>query len=215
MTRIITLAAAAIVASLTCHPVVVTGQVASQSLVPEACRLADPVEQLGVDRQLADRHLDSTVRMFGPQTAGPTLNDVLTAIGTAADWTITFDQTVPQLARASMLSVSTNVVVKDVLTTMLERNGLAFAPLGSRAVFVYSDTAENRLRFVESVRCFDIRNADVLRLTASLNQTVLAPMKDGIRPVVVTSRSPSRLIVRATAERMTEIQKFIDANDRR
>ena len=79
---------------------------------------------------------------------------------------------------------------------------------------MYTDTPANRQKYAETVRIFQIKNGDLARITQMLMLQPALSGSDGIPPIIVTGSASRTITVRATADKMDEIEKFIAANDK-
>ncbi len=169
-----------------------------------------------VQRQVAttvgDWQLDAAARVSQTFEAAP-VKDVLAAIGRSTGLAVRFDQSVPESER-SFTGRLTDLPLDAALAAVVTTNGMAFNVTSAKSVFVYSDTSANRQRFAESIRVFELAKASSGELIQTLTTQLIGPRRDGIRPMVVAVRTPSLIVVRATADKMDEIAKFIAANDK-
>ena len=172
----------------------------------------DPAVQRQVDGTIGDRHLDPAVRVSAMFEATP-IKDVLAEIGRSGGLIVRFDRAVPEQAKA-ISGQLTGLSLDEALAKVVTANGMSFVVVGPKSVFVYSDTPANREKFAVSVRMFTVAKADGAVLLGQLMAHIRTTWPDGIQPIATAVRAPAMIFVRATADKMDEIAKFIASNDK-
>lgn len=170
-----------------------------------------PAEQASVDRQLGDRQLDPNLQVTSLTMTGAPIKDILDVVSVASGLSIRYDQIVPELQKTLSVNFA-RVRVSDVLETVLRVQGLAYKVVSPKSIFVYSNTTANQQKFAEFVRTFYLTKADPTVLVFALAD-IFRARTDGIQPTFVGSRSRA-ISVRATSDKMADIEKFIAANDK-
>jgi len=184
-------------------------------LVPVAATAQAPLtpEQRQVEAQTAAPKLapGATVTLELQNTA---LRDVLASVAAAGGVTVRYHSGVTGLDVPAGAKFS-NSTVEDALQTVVQSKGLAYKVTGSKSVFIYPNTPENREKYTETVRTFPVVNANVNNLGQVLNQALTEFGPDDLRPVIVTTSTARVVTVRATADTMAKIAKIIADNDKR
>ena len=216
MTRTLGIGAAAALLLVTCagaQPLAFGNFGAPQTPAPAQFPALPPAEQRVVDAQMADLRLDASVRIPSLKRETTSIRDVMSAIAGATGLTTRYDQNVPEVDKTCTVDL-VDASLEDALKLVLHANAAAFKVLGPKAVFVYSDTPANRQKYTESIRTFYITNADPTQIGQLIIRLPAVSTPDGIRPVLVTGRASHTITVKATADKMAEIAKFIAANDK-
>lgn len=171
-----------------------------------------PAEKPLVDAQLADRHLEA-ITVGALMGDNQPVKDVLRSLSQMTGLITRSDQSVPELDTHITVKWM-NLRLDEALRTLLDANKIAFAVTGSKSVFIYSDTPDNRQKFAESVRVFALAKADPGRMIQILMAQPLMTAPDGIRPTLVAGPQSRTISVRATTEKMAQIATYILANDK-
>ena len=144
------------------------------------------------------------------------VRDLLTTISTLTGINITYDQV---LATSQALNQAYSVDIRqmsleDVLTQVMQANGLTFKVVNSQTIFVYQDTVPNRQKYEDQyTQTFYVSHVDPQADLLPILQQLLitgAP----VPPRVSVNKSANSLSVRATAPMMLQIERLIKANDR-
>ena len=169
-----------------------------------------PVDRM-VGAQLAAPTLSSTAAV-SLDLSGKPFGEIVAAVADAAGITVRYHSAVTGLQDTASAKMS-NSSAEDALRTVLGPKRLALKVTGSKSVFVYPDTTENRDRYADSVKTFTIAKADVGSLMQTLNQAI-KPGSDELRPTIVSDRAARTIAVRATPDMMTRVAKLIADNDK-
>jgi len=172
-----------------------------------------PDVQRMVDAQLATPKLNPSATVTVDLAATP-VRDVLAAIAKAGGITVRYHSGVTNLDAPTSAKLA-NATIEDSLQLVLGSRGLAFKVTGSKSVFIYRDTPENREKYSETRRTFSIVNADVAIVGQTLNNVFYVVGPDDVRPAMVTDRESRTITVRATADMMTKVAKLIADADKR
>jgi type II secretory pathway component HofQ len=175
---------------------------------------AQSMEQQTIEAQLAAPKLDTRAIVAELDMKAAPLGDIIGAIAKAAGITVRYHSAVTNLDKLSAVKLS-NTAVNDALQLVLAPQALAFKATSARSIFIYPDTPENRAKYKEYLRTFEIVTADVMALTGILNRAITPTADDDLRPVIVSLRDSRTIHVRATADTMTRIAKVIADNDKR
>ncbi len=144
------------------------------------------------------------------------VRDLLTTISTLTGINITYDQV---LATSQALNQAYSVDIRqmsleDVLTQVMQANGLTFKVVNPQTIFVYQDTVPNRQKYEDQyTQTFYVSHVDPQADLLPILQQLLitgAP----VPPRVSVNKSANSLSVRATAPMMLQIERLIKANDR-
>jgi len=172
-----------------------------------------PAEQLMVDAQLGTPKLDPRAVVTAVYFAASPLRDSVAAIARSGGITVRYHSGVTNLDEVSAVKL-VDSTVEDALRTVLNPRGLAFKATGSKAVFVYPDTPENREKYTESMRTFAIAKADIGALSVILNRSIAPLGADELRPTIVSLRDSKVIAARATPDMMAKIARLIADNDK-
>jgi general secretion pathway protein D len=178
--------------------------------------------QPGIDSLRQQASQGSPIPRIDPRLQVPELRstaavrDLLTTISNLTGINITYDQ---PLGSSQALSQAYSVDIRqtsleDVLTQVMQANGLTFKVINAQTIFVYQDTVPNRQKYEDQyTQTFYISHvdpqADVLPILQQLLITG-AP----VPPRVSVNKSANTISVRATAPMMLQIERLIRANDR-
>src|SRR6478735_8082120 len=147
-----------------------------------------PEEQRQVDAQMqaSAPQLDAKIEVASLKIVNGPIKDALDSLSAMTGLVVKSDQSVPELSTASSVTLG-HVTLPQAVQIMLGGTGIAFAPTGAKSIFIYSDTPANRQKFAESVQTFAVTKA----VPGAIQQQLMTQpfMRDGIRPVVVTTKS--------------------------
>jgi general secretion pathway protein D len=144
------------------------------------------------------------------------VRDLLTTISTLTGINVTYDQ---PLASSQALNQPYSVDIRqmslqDVLTQLMQANGLTFKVINPQTIFVYQDTVPNRQKYEDQYfQTFYVSHVDPQADLLPVIQQLLitgAP----VPPRVSVNKSANSISVRATAPMMQQIERLIRANDR-
>ncbi len=144
------------------------------------------------------------------------VRDLLTTISNLTGINITYDQ---PLATSQALNQAYSVDIRqmsleDVLTQVMQANGLTFKVINPQTIFIYQDTVPNRQKYEDQyTQTFYVSHVDPQADLLPILQQLLitgAP----VPPRVSVNKSANSLSVRATAPMMLQIERLIRANDR-
>ena len=183
--------------------------IAAQAQTPPTL---DPQEQRMIDAQTAIPTLSPSATVAALDMSAAPLKEVVDAIAKAAGISVRYATGVTGLD-TSVSAKFSNATAEDALRTTLTPKGLTFQALSSKAVFVYTDTPENRAKYAQSVKTFTIAKADVNLLITTLNRA-LTGTADELRPTIVSAKLARIIVVRATPETMAKVAKLIADNDK-
>jgi hypothetical protein len=168
--------------------IAVNAQSAPSSQFPQL----SPAEQRTVDAQLAP----------------PTLDPKATVIN------VTYHSSLANLRAPATVTVDTKSTAGDALKSALAPNRLAYVVTGSKSVFAFPDTQDNRQKFTDFSRTFTITKADVGAVGVAINRSLSPMPADELRPTIVTISSVRVIFVRATPGMMERIAKVVAENDK-
>jgi general secretion pathway protein D len=191
-----------------------------QRRLRELSEAARPPASIDSLRQQATQ--ESPVPRIDPRLQVPELRstsavrDLLTTISNLTGINITYDA---PLATSQALNQAYPVDIRqmsleNVLTQVLQANGLTFKVINSQTIFVYQDNVPNRQKYEDQYfQTFYVSHVDPQADLLPVIQQLLitgAP----VPPRVSVNKSANTISVRATAPMMESIAKLIRANDR-
>ena len=191
-----------------------------QRRLRDLAEAARPQPSIDVLREQASQ--TSPIPRIDPRLQVPELRstasvrDLLTTISNLTGINITYDQ---PLATSQLLSQPYSVDIRqmsleDVLTQVMQANGLTFKVVNPQTIFVYQDNVPNRLKYEDQyMQTFYISHVDPQADLLPILQQLLATGAP-VPPRLSVNKSANTISVRATAAMMQQIERLIRANDR-
>jgi type II secretory pathway component HofQ len=144
------------------------------------------------------------------------VRDLLTMVSNLTGINITYDQALlgQQLLNQPYAIDVRQVSLEDVLTQVMQANGMTFKVVNPQTIFVYQDTVPNRQKYEDQYfQTFYVSHVDPQADLLPILQQLLVTGAP-VPPRISVNKSANSISVRATAAMMQSIERLIRANDR-
>src|SRR5205823_2296873 len=139
------------------------------------------------------------------------IRDILTAISSAAGFSVSFDREFQDRATTIQLD---GVPLEQALNQIMTMNGLSYKVLSERSIFVFQDTPPKHAQYDDQVvRTFYLSHADATEMSQLLSTIIRLPGIP-VQPAIAPNRAANTLTIRGTTAVVGILEKIIEQNDK-